>query len=322
MKRMTLALCLVAAACAVLSIMAAPAMAEYPEKPITILCMSKPGSTMDLMGRKIAKISEKFVGQPMSVVTKAGGGGTVALAHLLKQKPDGYNILTIGIGYAFIMARGKTKMKPDDFAPICRLAQNVSMMAVNAQRPYDTWQKFVEYAKKHPNTIKMAHAGVGQAHHVFWLRVKKAAGIELRDVPYHGGGPAVTSCVGGHNDAVVNNPSIIKPHMDTGKLKGIYVYGRKRVDIIPDVPTLKELGVDIEEYIWRGMITRAGVPRDRIEHIARAFKEMTKDPEWIQFIKKFVWEPEYMGPDEFTKLINQDIKKGRETLIDVGLVKN
>ncbi len=321
MKKMTFGLCLVATACMMLSIMVAPAAAKYPEKPITILCWSKPGSTVDLLARGVCKIGEKYVGQPMSVVTKGGGGGTVAMAHLLKQKPDGYTLLAATRSYAFQMAWAKTKMRPDDFQLITRLIVENPMVAVNPDRPYDTWQKFVEYAKKHPNTIKVANAGAGQLHHTLWLRVKKAAGIKAIDIPYDGGRPAINSVIGGHNDAVVNNPSVIKPHIETGKLKGIFMFGGKRIAALPNIPTLKELGIDIDEYHWRGMMTLAGVPRDRIDYLAQAFKKMTKDPEWMPLIKRFVWEDGYMAPDEFTKYANKQIKEIRETLIEAGLIK-
>ncbi|MBW2146354.1 MAG: tripartite tricarboxylate transporter substrate binding protein [Deltaproteobacteria bacterium] len=321
MKRMTFGLCLAAAACMMLSIMAAPAAAEYPEKPINILCWSKPGSSVDLMARGIAKLAEKYVGQPMSVVTKAGGGGTVAMAHLLKQKPDGYTLLAATRSFAFQMAWAKTKMKPSDFALISRLIVEAPIFAVHANRPYDTWEKFVAAAKKNPNTIKVANSGSGMLHHTIWLRIKKAAGIETIDVPYSGGRPAITSAMGGHDDAVVNNPSVMKTPIKEGKLKGLFTFGEKRIDALPDIPTLKELGIDIVEYQWRGMMTLAGVPRDRIEFIARALKKMTKEPEWIEFIKNRVWMHGYMRPDEFKPYVDQQIKEIRETLIGAGLIK-
>jgi tripartite-type tricarboxylate transporter receptor subunit TctC len=322
MKQTKLALWLVTITCAALSIMPAPAVAKYPEKPIVIIVSGEPGSPTDILIRGVVQMGEKYVGQPMSVLTKSGGGGTAAMAHLLRQRPDGYTLMAGTISFCTVMALGRgAPMKEKDFTPVCQLQVETPILCVNGERPYNTWQKFVDYAKENPNTIKVSNPGSGENHHTTWLRIKKIAGIQALDIPYDGGRLAATSAMGGHDDATINNPSVIKTGIETGKLRGIFVTGEKRLDFLPDTPTLKELGINIVRYQWRGLMAKAGVPKDNIDYLAQAFKKMTEDPEWILFLKKFSWESVYVGPDDLKKVISDEINDTRELLIEEGLLK-
>ena len=322
MKRSLLVVCLVVTVCLTLSAGIPPASGAYPDKSITLVCWSKPGSSVDLMARAVAKFSDKYVGQSMRVLTKSGGGGTVALAYVKKQKADGYTLQAGTRSYAVLMAWGRAKnLTPDDFIPLTRLIREPMIFAVNAKRPYSTWQAFVDYAKKNPNKIKVAVPYIGQLHHTVFLMVKNAAGIKTVDVPHEGGRPAITSAVGGHDDSVFNNPSVMKTPIRENKLKPLFCSGSERMKEFPDVPTLKELGIDIEEYHWRGVMVKAGMPQDRMKHLADAFKQMTQEAEWKQLLQKFMWEPGFMPPEEFGPYVDKQIKSFKKVLLEEGLIK-
>ena len=314
--------CLSVTVCLTLSVGIFPATGAYPEKPITMVCWSKPGSSVDLMARAICKFSEKYLGQPMAVLTKSGGGGNVALAYAKKQKADGYTILATTRGYTVTMAWGKAKnISPADFTGVARMIREPLIFAVHPDRPYKTWPEFVDYAKKHPNKITVAVPYLGFLHHTLFLVIKKKVGITTVDVPYDGGKPCVVSVVGGHDDALFNNPSAMKTQIRDGKLRPLFCSGTERIKQFPDVPTLKELGVDFSELHWRGVMVPTGVPQDRINRLEEALKQISEEPEWKEFLESFMFQPGYMPHEEFQPYMQDQIKNFKKVLIEEGFVK-
>ncbi|CEP67005.1 Bordetella uptake gene [Moorella glycerini] len=294
---------------------------NYPNKPITMVVWTSPGSPVDVTGRQLAKIGEKYFKQSIPVINKTGGSGAVAMAYVQSQPADGYTLLMTTSSMVTSMAGGEVEFTPDDFDYIIRVAKDPYVIAVRTESPFKTLKDLVDYAKKNPGKIQMAGGLTGGAQHVSNILLQKAAGIELTWVPFEGQADAVAACLGGHADAVQGNSNNIKPQVEAGKLRVIGVSGDKRLDDFPDAPTYKELGYDREDYLWRGVMLKGGTPSEIIAKLRATFKQIYEDPEFQTYLKNTNQIPGYVEPAQMKDLIKKEVEETRSTLIELGVIK-
>lgn len=278
-----------------------PAAAAYPDKPIKILCWSKPGSSVDLYSRTLAELAAKTLGQPLVVETKTGGGGVVASNALMSRPADGYTLLAVTRTLTTKFGEPGVQFKPDDFQPIVRSILDPIVIMVPGDSPLKTIQDFIKYGKANPGKLKITGAFALGLHRVAWEGFAKKTGIQAVWVPYEGSAPAAAAVAGGHVSAGAMNPGVVRAQVKAGKIRILATASDNRLAEYPDVPTLKEAGIDYTAYQWRGIMAKKGTPAAVVDKLAEAFQKAQQTSEWKAFLKKMSWMDGYEGPQAFEK---------------------
>ena len=277
---------------------------DFPTKPVTVIVPKNPGGAHDIVSRGMASVAQKYLGQPMLVELKPGGGGAIGASFVAKAPADGYTILfgDSGVNSGKPAEQPKQKIGPDDMVPVCILNFSLSPIFVRSDAPYKTFKEFLDYAKKHPNEVRYASAGAGGWNEMAWELLEKEAGIKTRVVPYEGGAAGMLAVLGGHADITSLGIISAAAHIKAGTLRPILVLKDSRVKALPNVPTGKELGINVSVPFWKGMVAPKGTPKPVIDKLAQAFKKMSEDPAVAQLVEKAGDEIEFLGPEEFGKL--------------------
>jgi putative tricarboxylic transport membrane protein len=276
---------------------------NYPDKPITIVCWSSAGSGHDLMARILAKVGEKYVGQPMAVMNKKGGQGKVAMSYVLNKKPDGYTIMTNTRSMTERLTDPKASLNVDSFKYICRVVIDPFVVLVGKDSPFNSMKAVIEYAKKNPGALKIGGYSVQSVDQQLVNEIMAATGTKMNYIPYKGGLEPVVAVLGGHIDIAVANPSEMIANWNAGKLKVLATCSEKRFEPFADAPTLKELGIDVVEEHWRGLMASKDVPDAIINQLDAAFHKTIQDPEFTKFLKTSNMYNGYLPRDQFRELV-------------------
>jgi tripartite-type tricarboxylate transporter receptor subunit TctC len=206
----------------------------------------------------------------------------------------------------------------DQLIPIALISADPTILVVNAERPWKTVKQFVDDAKKHPNEFSYSSSGVYGTLHMAMEMLTHAGGITLKHVPYSGAGPALTAILGGHVDALASGPAVVIPHIKAGKLRPLAGWGAKRVASLPDVATFKELGYDIEFYIWAGLFAPRGTPDSLMKKIRESVKQAVGAAEFKSAMEKLETPIAYLDAPEFQKFWDKDAKMLADAIKRVG----
>ncbi|MGQ0674509.1 MAG: tripartite tricarboxylate transporter substrate binding protein [Rhodospirillales bacterium] len=315
------------AAAALALLQALPALAQYPDRPITMIVPFPPGGVADLTGRPVAAAMEKVLKQPIVVTNRAGAGGAVGMAAAAGAKPDGYTVLTALSSISIIPEADKLfDRKPayaiDQLAPIALLSADPTVLVVPADSPWKSVKDFVDDAKKRPDQIAFSSSGVYGTLHMAMAMFAAAADIKLRHVPFSGGGPALTALLGGNVQALASGPGPVAAQIAAGKLRPLAAWGAKRLPTMPDVPTFLELGYkDVEFYIWAGLFAPKGTPDDAMKALRAAAKTAAHDPEFVATMKKLESGVLSLDAPEFRKFWDADAARLAAALMKIGRVQ-
>lgn len=286
-----------------LTMFAGAAYAEYPEKPITIICWSSAGSSHDLMARVIAKVAEEYLGQPLAVINKEGGSGKVGMSYVLDQKPDGYMIMTNTRSMTTLLAEPGSTIGVDDFKYVSRLVRDPFVVTVRADSPYKTIEELIAYARANPNKLTMGGFSIKSVDEYLVKQFEAAAGIDLNYIPYRGGSEPVVAVLGGHIDAVVSNPSEVIPNYKAGKLRVLALAAEQSFTPFENIPTLKAKGYPVVVEHWRGVMVSKDVPDDIVAKLDAAMVKVAANPEFKQFLVNASMQDGYMPGKEFAELV-------------------
>ncbi len=280
--------------------------AEFPTKEVQIIIPYAAGGATDLIFRALAATTGKYLGKAVIVVNRPGGGGTVGVTEVSQAKPDGYTLLSAITPLTILPHQVKTTFTYKSFEPIINVVKDPGMFLVRSDSPWKSLSEFLDYAKKNPEMITVGNSGAGGGVHLIALAFEKTAGVKFNHIPFAGGGPSVTALLGGHINAVSVSPPEGIEHVKAGKLKIIALFAEKRFELFPDVPTVKEQGIDFTMGQWRGLAAPKGTPPDVIKKLHDAFKKGMEDPIFIKNAKDMVVNLSYLGPEDFGKLMAQD----------------
>ncbi len=304
----------------------AQAQDAWPSKPISMIVAFPPGGVADIVGRPLAVAMEKTLKQPILVVNRPGAGGATGTASVAKAAPDGYTILmalsSISIFPVSDRINGKQptyEMK--EFAPIALVTADPTVLVVRADGPYKTLKDFVDAAKANPGKINYSSSGVYGTLHVAMEIFANAAGIKLFHVPYGGGGPAVTALLGGQVEALASGPAPAIGQIKGGKMRALASWGTKRLDLLPDIPTFKELGYDAEFYIWSGIVAPASTPAPILAKLREAVREAANSAEFRDAMGKASTPVAYLDAPEFQKYWDNDARRLAVALEKIGKVE-
>src|SRR5512134_387594 len=281
--RITVVLAALVAAAAAL-----PAHAQqYPNRPVTMIVPFPPGGIADITGRPLAVAMSKQLGQPVVVENKAGAGGAVGHAFVAKAKPDGYTIMTALSSIVVIPEADKVNGRPStyqmsDFTSIALVSADPTILLVPTDSPWKTLKDLIDDARARPGKISYASSGVYGTIHTCFEMLAQAADVKLLHVPYKGGGPAMTALIAGETNLGAHSPGVANPHLKSGKIRVLGSWAGSRTAALPDVPTMKEQGYDVEFYIWAGVFAPAGLAPDVRERITGAVRQAAQDPEFVK----------------------------------------
>lgn len=280
--------------------------ADFPVKEVQIIIPWAPGGATDLIFRALAATTGKYLGKAVVVVNKAGGAGAVGYTEGMKAAPDGYTLTSAVTPLTILPHQVSTAFTYKNFDPVLNVVDDPSMFLVRADAPWKSLKEFIDFAKKNPDMITVGNSGAGGGVHLVALAFEKAAGVKFNHIPFSGGGPSVTAILGGHVNAVSVSPPEGIEHVKAGKLKIVALFAEKRFEMFPDVPTVKEQGVDFVMGMWRGLIAPKGTPSDAIKKLHDAFKKGMEDPVFVKNAKDMACNLQYLGPEPFGKLMAND----------------
>jgi putative tricarboxylic transport membrane protein len=305
---------------------AAPA-SKFPEKPIEFIAPSGAGGGWDTTARISAKVlnEQKIVEQPITVQNKPGGGGAVGLAYLKEKKGTGYTINVYSPPLLLNNLNGSTPDSYKDTVPLAMVMTDYDVLAVKADSPYKTVTDLFAQAKKDPKSIKLGGGSApGSMDHIAYIKAAKAAGVDVKLVPYvsfQGGGEAMTALLGGHVDVICTGISETLEQVRAGKIKLLAVLAPTRLDIIKDVPTAKESGVNADFAIWRGFFGPPGMPDDAKKFFEAAFDKMLKTEAWKTEAAKQGWNTVYKNSADFSKFLDEQNTEMSTLLTELGIKK-
>ncbi|MEP7031423.1 MAG: tripartite tricarboxylate transporter substrate binding protein [Pseudolabrys sp.] len=304
---------------------AGPAIAQdaFPSHAITIVNAFPPGGINDIVTRPLASSMEMILKQPVVVETKAGAAGQVGAQVAASAKPDGYTLLShnTGIsGYAEVdkLFGRPVKTQRSDFIPLARLIADPVLLLVNDQQPYKTLKEFVEAAKKE-NTMVFSSGGLYGASHLPLAYLEKATGpLKLRHLPTNGGGPAITAILGNNAQVTTQSISATLPHIKAGKLRPLANFAATRSKRLPDVPTLKELGYDVEYYLWVGIFAPKATPAAAVTTLRSAIDKSVHSDAFLAVLNNVGQDLAYLDGPDFQKFWDIDGKRTDEAVISIG----
>ena len=299
---------------------------EYPSKPITLIVPFPPGGVADLTGRPTAIAMEKLLKQPVIVVNRAGAAGAVGNAQVAKSTPDGYTLLMALSSISVIpeAERACGKAAPyelREFAPIALISADPTVLAVRTESPYRTLRDLIDAAKKAPEKIAYSSSGIYGALHMPMEMFLHHYKLKMRHVPTTGGGPALTTLLGGHVELTAGGPAAITSHVKSGKLRPHVSWGARRHENYPDVPTFKEQGADIEYYIWSGLMAPRATPEPVLKVLRDTVRKAVEDADFKTAMARVNSPIQYMDAPEFAKYWDADAKRLAAVVKVVGKIE-
>ena len=305
---------------------AQPAFAQeaFPTRPVTIVNAFPPGGVNDIVTRPLASAMEPILKQPMVVETKAGAAGQVGAQVAASAKPDGYTILSHnnGIsGYAEVdkLFGRPVKTSRADFIPLARITADPVLFLVNDQQPYKTFKEFFEAVRAKPDALVFSSGGLYGASHLPLAYLEKVTGpIKVRHLPTNGGGPAITAALGNNAQLTTQTTSATLQHVKAGKLRPLASFGATRSKVLPDVPTFKELGFDVEYYLWVGIFAPKGTPAPIVATLSSAIDKAAHSDAFKTVLTNIGQELAYLNGPDFQKFWDADGKRTDEAVVSIG----
>ena len=305
-----------------------PANAQdaYPSHAITLINPFPPGGAADVVGRPYAAVLEPMIKQPVVIETKSGAAGAVGAQFAATAKPDGYTLLLhiVSIsGFAEVdkLFGRQPKFTRADFIPIARFIADPCVLLVNDQQPYKTLKEFTDDAKKRPEQLIFSSSGLYGALHLPMALYMRAADIKLRHLPTNGGGPALTALIGNNSQALVSSIAAASGQMKAGKARALASFGAKRSAAFPDVPTMKELGFDIEFYLWVGLFAPKGTPEPVVTKIRDFSRQVATTDQFKQLMANIGQEVAYLDQADFKTFWDTDAKRVEDAVRQIGKVE-
>jgi tripartite-type tricarboxylate transporter receptor subunit TctC len=312
------------AAAAALATQASSAQDAYPAHAITIINPFPPGGASDVVTRPLAAVLEPMIKKPVVIETKAGAAGQVGAQVAASAKPDGYTLLshiTSISGFAEVdrLFGRQVKFTNADFIPLARFVADPCVLIVNDQQPWKTLKDFVDDAQKRPNGIIFSSSGLYGALHIpTALFAMAAGGLKLRHLPTNGGGPALTALLGNNSQLLVSSVSASMAQIKAGKARPLALFGGTRSKALPDVPTLKELGYNVEYYLWVGMFAPKGTPANVTSYLRDALNKAAHTDQFKTALANLGQELDYMDQPDFQKFWDADAKRIEDAVRAIG----
>src|SRR5215213_3215244 len=303
---------------AVAAALAAPVLHAqgYPAKPIRLIVGFTPGGGVDINARLLAPKLTEYLGQNVIVENRPGAGTNIANEFVARAAPDGYTLLVNTAAVVINLSLyKKVGFEAKDFTPISVFSESPNILTVHPSLPVKNVKDLIALAKAKPGSMNFSSAGSGTTQHLTGELFKLRSGTSIVHVPYKGSAPSLTALLGGEVEMTFANIPAISSHVKTKRLRALANAGAKRADQMKDVPTLKESGVNgVEVVVWYGVLAPAATPREIINTLAGAIAKAARSPETRQRLLDQGAEPVGNTPDEFTKIMKEEIVRWAEVV--------
>jgi tripartite-type tricarboxylate transporter receptor subunit TctC len=294
--------------------------AEYPEKPITLIVPWPPGGASDVTPRTLLKTMSDELKQPVVIVNRPGAAGVVGTLEMERAVPDGYTIGTYSYSQTLTNFTAPNPPSLANVVPIAKVMYSPATLTVNASFPANNLAEFVRYAKANPGKVRSANSGKGASAHIFGEAFDRITGIKETHVPFNGYAPAITAVAGGHIEATCIPVGDVHPMVKAGKMKILAVAMQERHYLYPNVPTMKELNVNLDTGNWVGFVAPKGVPEEIIAKLDRAIEKALKSPEVVSAWREMGNVTTYMNHKDFAKWLVPHAAETRDLVEGMGLL--
>ena len=286
------------------------AVDNFPKQNITVIIPASPGGGCDFVAQAIQPYLEKYAGVSFINVYKPGASCSIGTTYYINNtKADGYTIQSTVTPFMFsapIMNPEEIKYNLfEDLTPIFNVMTDPGVLAVNADSPFKTFDDFLNYAKENPNKVTVGNSGIGGDDWVSTLFLEEKAGIELIEVPFPGDGPSWQAALGGHISATANNLGILYSQLVDGSLRALAIFSEERSELIPDVPTLKEYGIDLVNGSFRGYSVHKDMPEEIKDYYVDIFTKAVNDPDFIEHAAKIGMNVDALPREEYINVLKK-----------------
>jgi putative tricarboxylic transport membrane protein len=294
----------------------------YPTRPVELVSPTGAGGGSDLVARMVAEIAakEKLLPQQIYVQNRAGGGGAVGQTYVAGKKGDPYVFMQAATGLITVPLRTGLDVGIDKFTPLGAIGRDVNSIAVAEGSPYRTLKDLIDAARANPRTISVGTTSPGGGAHGLMHKLQRAAGVQFNIVSFKSGAETVTATMGGHIHATAENLGEVMPHVETKKLRLLGIPSADRLKGLPNIPTLKEQGFDIQAGGLRGFVAPAGIPRDAAKVLENMLAQVYKSATWRDYMARNMYEEVYMNGEELGKWLLAQQAETAAFLAEIGLV--
>ena len=298
---------------------------DYPNKTITMVVPFPPGGVADVVGRPVAEAMGRYLKQSVIIENKGGAGGGIGMAQVAKSKADGYTVLMALSSIVVLPEADKVLQRNpmfqlDQLKPIARFTADPTILVVRADSPWKTYAEFVAYVKANPGKISFGSSGNYGTMHVPMEQLKAATSSFMLHVPYTGAAPAVMGLLAGQIEALSTGPASVVQQIKAGKLRALAHWGDGRLSSLPDVPSLKELGVPIAYAQWSGLFVPSNTPAPVVEKLRQAAKFAAQDARANQALAAAGTSFMFQDSPEFERYVSGDAKEMAKLVQRIGKV--
>jgi tripartite-type tricarboxylate transporter receptor subunit TctC len=296
---------------------AAQASAQpFPSRPVRFIVGFTPGGGVDINARLLAAKMSESIGQQVIVENKPGAGTNIAAEYVAKSPADGYTLFFNSAAFAINLALYRNPPYAlRDFAPVSVFSESVNLLVVSASLPARTIQELIALARERPGALNYSSAGSGTTQHLAAELFKLRSGTNIVHVPYKGSAPALTALIAGEVQLSFSNTVAITPHVRSGRLRALGVASSKRTDVLPDVPTIKEAGLEgVEVPLWFGLLAPGGTPREAVHFLAAGVARAARSPDLRHKLLEQGAEPVGNTPEEFERQLREEVVRWTEVV--------
>lgn len=298
----------------------------YPDRPVKLVVPFAAGGYVDSIGRLVGKHLQTRLGGSVVVENRAGAGGSVGVAHVARQPADGYTLLVSALNFVIGPEADKVLNRPpqyqvDQFIPVAMVTAETLLVVVPASSPWKTLGELVKDAQQRPGKITYSSSGVYGNIHLPAEMLFRKAGAPVTHVPYQGGAPAMVAVLSGEVNFTLQAPSVAVPHVKSGKARILATLGGQRSSELPDVPTVRELGYDMELASWSAVFVPAGTPEAVLTVLRKALRDMAEDPEFRTGVAAMNGTLRFLEGEALQKSIARDASAMAEVVRAVGRIE-
>lgn len=298
---------------------------DFPTKALNITVPNPPGGMNQVHAQPLSTVIERITGQPAPVVNRPGAVAAAGTAYVVNQPPDGHSLLVTTANLHLAIEKdklygSKTPYSLEQIAFVALMSSDPLIMGVHPVLPVKSAKELAALAKAKPNELVYSTSGPYGITHTPIVMFMDATKTKMRHLPTTGGGPAITQALGGHSQITAGGPATMAPHGKTGKLKLIASWGLKPHPAVPDVPTFKSMGMDIEAYLWVGLFTSAAVPEATLTKVRDLARRAINDAQFKKALEGAQVVLDYRDAAEFKKFFEIDHKRMAAAIKSIGKI--
>lgn len=291
---------------------------DYPSSQISMILGASPGGLSDTTARTVGAIASDALGVPIVYTNKPGASHAVAMSYVQASNPDGYTIGFVPAELAMVESLGyATDVNPDSFDLLATAFISAAVVAVKGDAPYNTLDEFIAWCKENPGKLNVGNSGTGSIWHVAAIQLAKECGIEINHVPFDGASDAVAALMGGHIDCVTVSEMEVRAGVESGDIKILGIMSDERSAYNPDVPTLKELGHDLQMATWGGFVVPKGTPEDILAKLRDTFYEAVGSDAWKETCELNKINVFHLNAEEFKEFAMNQYEIFKETIANL-----